>query len=163
MSPVNSMDEKVAAPVTASADVAVSAKAAFAAFTERMTDWWPAEYAMVPTPRQVIIEPGIGGRWYEKGADGSERLVATVVAWDPPHRAAFDWHIDAAWQSDPDLATSLDIRFVAAGSSTRVELSHGNLERFGDQAEVVRQALAGAGGWGDLLAGFARFATPGRG
>jgi uncharacterized protein YndB with AHSA1/START domain len=145
-------------PVRASVEVPAPPAKAFEIFTRRMTDWWPTDYALVPTPRQVIVEPRKGGRWYEKGADGSERLVATVTAWDPPARVAFHWHIDAAWQSNPELATEVDVRFVPAGKGTRVELTHGGLERFGDAAAATREGLAGKGGWGDLLHGFAKAA-----
>lgn len=150
---------KAVMPITESVSIAVSPQQAFDDFTRRITDWWPAEYAMVPAPRQVIIEPKKGGRWYEKGADGSERLVATVTAWNPPHEVKFNWHIDAAWQSDPDLATGIDVRFTPAGEATRIDFAHGDLERFGDQAEATRKGLSGPGGWGDILAGFARFTT----
>jgi len=144
------------APVHAEVRVPVPPAKAFEVFTKGMTDWWPVEYAMVPTPRQVIIEPKKGGRWYERGADGSEKLVATVIRWDPPTHIAFNWHIDSAWQSNPKLATEVDVRFVPAGGGTRVTVEHRDLERFGEQAEATRQGLAGKGGWGDLLQGFAK-------
>ena len=147
---------RAVAPVHAAVDVAVPPAKAFEVFTQRMSDWWPVEYAMVPTPRAVVIEPRKGGRWYEHGADGSERLVATVTTWDPPTRIAFDWHIDGAWQSNPKLATAVDVRFTPTGNGTRVSLEHRNLERFGEQAEATREGLAGKGGWGDLLQGFAQ-------
>ena len=150
---------RAVAPIHAEVEVSVPPAKAFEVFTKRMTDWWPVEYAMVPTPRAVVIEPKKGGRWYERGADGSEKLVATVIAWDPPNRVAFNWHIDAAWQSNPKLATEVDVRFVPAGKGTRLTLEHRNLERFGDQAEATRQGLSGKGGWGDLLHGFAKAAT----
>ncbi len=147
------------APVHAGVDVPVPPAKAFEVFTTRMTDWWPVEYAMVPTPRTIVIEPKKGGRWYERGADGSEKLVATVTAWDPPNRVAFDWHIDAAWQSNLKLATAVDVRFTPAGKGTHVSLEHRNLDRFGEQAEATRQGLAGKGGWGDLLQGFVKAAS----
>ena len=149
MSPANARSKvRAINPVHATVEVAAPLAKAFEVFTKRMTDWWPVEYAMVPTPRQVIIEPRKDGRWYERGADGSEKLVATVTAWDPPGRVAFAWHIDGAWQSHPKLA--------AAGKGTRVTLEHGDLERFGEQAEATRNGLSGQGGWGDLLQGFAK-------
>ena len=43
-------------PVRASVEVAVPPARAFEIFTKRMTHWWPVEYAMVPTPREIIIE-----------------------------------------------------------------------------------------------------------
>jgi uncharacterized protein YndB with AHSA1/START domain len=147
------------APIRASVEVAVAPAKAFAIFTERLSEWWPLDYALVPKPRQVIVEPKKGGRWYEKGADGSERLVATVTAWDPSSRFAIDWHIDAQWQSDPKLATAVEVRFTPTAKGTRVELEHRDLEKFGEQAEATRKGLSEQGGWGDLLQGFARLAN----
>jgi uncharacterized protein YndB with AHSA1/START domain len=144
------------APIHAGVEVAAPPAKAFAVFTEKMTDWWPVDYAMVPKPRKVIVEPEKGGRWYEKGADGSERLVATVTHWDPPRRVSFDWHIDAQWQSEPKMATTVDVTFTATPKGTRVDLEHRDLERFGAQAEATRAGLSGQGGWGDLLKGYAK-------
>jgi uncharacterized protein YndB with AHSA1/START domain len=146
------------APVRASVDLPVPPARAFELFTQRMSDWWPSEYAMVPTPRQVVVEPKKGGRWYEKGADGSEREVASVSGVEKPSRILFGWHIDGAWQYDPKLVTEVEVKFVPAGKGARVELEHRNMDRFGKQAETTRAALAGPGGWGDLLKGLAAFA-----
>ena len=148
-------------PVRASVEVAVPPARAFEIFTKRITDWWPVEYAMVPTPREIVIEAKKGGRWYERGSDGSERLVATVTAWQPPGKVVFDWHIDANWKSNPKLATGVEVRFSPTAKGTRIDLEHGGLEKFGAQAETTRAMLDGQGGWGDLLRGFAKAAAKG--
>jgi hypothetical protein len=48
------------------------------------------------------------------------------------------------------------VRFVAEGpSSTRVELEHRNLDRFGELAEATRESLDDPDGWAGLLTLFA--------
>jgi uncharacterized protein YndB with AHSA1/START domain len=149
---------RVIEPVRASVEIAVPPARAFELFIKRMSEWWPLEYAMVPTPREIIIEGKKGGRWYERGSDGTERDVATVTTWQPPGKVSFNWHIDANWQPNPKLATAVDVWFVPTSKGTRVEMEHRDLERFGAQAEATRASLDGKGGWGDLLIGFAKIA-----
>jgi hypothetical protein len=70
-------------------------------------------------------------------------------------RLVLAWQIDAQWRFDPSLVTEVEIRFIPDGDGTRLELEHRNLERFGHQAEPVRAAFDGPGGWGGLLERFA--------
>jgi len=46
---------------------------AWRVFTEKMGTWWPlAEYKIGKAKAvDAIIEPHVGGRWYELGEDGS--------------------------------------------------------------------------------------------
>lgn len=147
------------APVTAEVRVVASPERAFDLFTKRITDWWPVSYALVPLPREINIEPRKNGAWFEKGADGSTRLVATVTLWAPPDCVSFNWHIDASWQTDPHLATEVNVTFVELANGTVVTLKHGQLGRLGEQADSLRQSLDGPGGWQDILAGFAELAS----
>jgi len=67
------------------ATVGMAVEEAFTFFTESIGRWWPAEYhigssAMVNT----ILEPQSGGRWYERGEDGSECDWGRVLTWEPP-------------------------------------------------------------------------------
>lgn len=106
-----------------------------------------------------MIEPRAGGRWYERGVDGSETECGVVTTWEPPSRLVLAWMLDAGFRYDPDPAhaSEVEVRFVADGpSTTRVELEHRKLEVFGEQAEAVRTAIGGEGGWGGILKEFAR-------
>jgi uncharacterized protein YndB with AHSA1/START domain len=129
---------------------------AFAVFTEGQTTWWPLDsHHIGKSPAQAaVVEPRAGGRWYERGVDGSECNWGRVVAWEPPHRLVLAWEISADWQPDPTVSTTLEVRFVAAGPrTTRVELEHRDLDRFGDRAEQMRSTFDS--GWAGLLQSFA--------
>jgi hypothetical protein len=74
---------------------------------------------------------------------------------------AFDWHLDANWQPNPKLATTVVVRFSRITKGSRIELEHRDLEKLGAQAEATRTNLDGSGGWADLLLGSARLGEKG--
>lgn len=131
---------------------------AFRVFTADMTRWWPLASHKVGKveAREAIVEPRAGGRWFERGVDGSECEWGKVLVWEPPSRIVLSWDLDSRWQYDASLGTEVEVRFVAEGRKTRVELEHRKLERFGEAAEQMRGALGGEGGWQALLDAFAR-------
>jgi uncharacterized protein YndB with AHSA1/START domain len=129
---------------------------AFRIFTES-SGWWPREHHIGKADLdKVVLEPRAGGRWYERGVDGSECQWGKVLVWDPPKRVVLAWQISAEWQYDPSLITEVEVRFtpVAVGK-TRVELEHRDLERFGANAEALRNAVDSPDGWAMHLQRFA--------
>jgi uncharacterized protein YndB with AHSA1/START domain len=137
--------------------VPVSADEAFEVFTSRMTDWWPSDHHIGTAPiEQIVVEPHEGGRWYTRHEDGSETYTGYVATWEPPHRLVITWQIGADWRYDPKLVTTIELRFVAeAPDRTRVELEHRDLERFGPEAERMRQTFEQPGAWSATLSAFA--------
>jgi uncharacterized protein YndB with AHSA1/START domain len=133
---------------------------AFEVFTAGMTRWWVKSHSINPTKSpqlQVVMEPRVGGRWYERGEDGSECDWGRVLLWEPPRRVVLAWQINARWTFDPSLVTELDVQFEAqADGSTEVSLEHRNLERFGADAATVRESIGSEMGWGGLLGAFAQ-------
>ena len=77
---------------------------AFAVFASRMGEWWHKEHSIAKDTMQVdvVIEPHAGGRWYEKGADGSEHSWGKVLAYDPPHRLVLAWQLTRDFAYDPE-------------------------------------------------------------
>ena len=146
------------APVKKSVTVKASPERAFEIFTAGMTRWWPATHTILKVaPREHVIEPRVGGRWYERGEDGSECDWGRVLLWEPPRRVVLAWQINARWTFDPSLVTELDVQFEAqADGSTEVSLEHRNLERFGADAATLRESIGSEMGWGGLLGAFAR-------
>jgi uncharacterized protein YndB with AHSA1/START domain len=133
---------------------------AWRVFTERMGAWWPlAHYKIGKAPAvDAVIEPRVGGRWYERGDDGTTCDWGSVLAWEPPSRLVLSWDIDANFQYDPTLKTEIEVRFIAEGDGTRVELTHGRLDRYGARRDEMRRIFDTEGDWGRLLAAFARVA-----
>lgn len=135
---------------------------AFRVFTEKMGAWWPLDNYKIGKAKAVdaVIEPRVGGRWYERGDDGTSCDWGRVLVWDPPGRLVLSWDISADWQYDPELKTELEIRFIPEGSDgTRVELVHGRLDRYGARREEMRRIFDTGGDWGRLLKMFAELAV----
>jgi len=129
-------------------------------FTEKMASWWPATHHIAKQPfQEIVIEPRADGRWLERAADGTECPWGRVLAWEPPHRVALSWHLQADWQFDPnpEKASEVEIRFFAEGAGkTRVELEHRGLERHGAGWEQIRTGVDSPGGWSAILENFAK-------
>jgi hypothetical protein len=144
-------------PVRRHVVVRATQQRAFDVFTADITRWWPSDHHIGSAPiEEVVIEPREGGRWYTRHADGSETSTGYVAAWEPPDRVIVTWQIGADWTYDPRLITTVEVRFVAEGPDrTRVELEHRDLDRFGPEAERMREVFEQPGAWDNTLAAFA--------
>ena len=151
------MTTSVTAPVRKAITVPAAPARAFEIFTARIGEWWSPDHHIAPEPFEtVVLEPHSGGRWYERSASGAECTWGYVIAWEPPTRLVLAWQLNADFAFDADLVTEVELRFIAVdGSSTRVELEHRDLDRYGDAAEKTRTALDSGGGWTLLLDRFA--------
>jgi uncharacterized protein YndB with AHSA1/START domain len=147
-------------PIRRDVVVGATQERAFEVFTAGMTSWWPVAHHIGSAPiEEIIIEPREGGRWYTRHEDGTETSTGFVSAWEPPERVVVTWQITADWKNDPTLVTSVEVRFVAEGPDrTRVELEHRDLERYGPEAERMRQVLGQPGAWDKTLEDFAAVA-----
>ena len=135
------------APVRKSVTVATAPDATFELFTGGIAAWWPMERYSVSQARtrEVVIEPGTGGRVYEVRDDGETFPWGRVLAWDPPARLVLSWHPGR----EPDVAQEVELRFTAVAGGTRVELEHRNWQALGDAADNVRERYAN--GWVEVL------------
>ena len=134
---------------------------AWRVFTERMGKWWPLAYYKIGKANAVdaVIEPHVGGRWYEQGEDGSMCQWGSVLLWEPPTRLVLSWDINADWQFEATLKTEIEVRFIEDGKNrTRVELEHRHLDRYGSRRDEMRGIYDTEGNWGKLLEAFARTA-----
>jgi len=144
------------APVKKSVVVKADVERSFSAFTSRIGKWWPRTHSIGATPQaDVIIEPRVGGRWYERNGDGSECEWGKVLAWDPPGRLILAWQVDGDWKYNPALVLEVEVTFTALEAGvTRVDLEHRNLERYGDRAAEVREKVGSDRGWLGILKSF---------
>jgi uncharacterized protein YndB with AHSA1/START domain len=144
------------APVRKSVHVDAPPEHAFEVFTAGIGRWWPKSHKIGQAELdRPIIEPRAGGRWYELDVDGSECDIGKVAVWDPPSRLLLIWQLTPEFTYDPDLITEVEVLFTPEGDGTRVELEHRDIERMGDNAEALREAVSGPGGWPGLLQLFA--------
>jgi uncharacterized protein YndB with AHSA1/START domain len=149
-------------PLQGKTTVSVPVERAFSVFTASFNTWWPAQYHIGQAEMaEAILEPREGGRWYERGIDGSECDWGRVLAWEPPHRLVVTWQVNGYWQydPDPDHASEIEIRFTADGpEQTVVELEHRHLDRL-VEGQALRDGISGGGGWNAILDGFAKATT----
>ncbi len=149
------------APIRRSLRVKADRQKAFDTFVAGMGGWWLKSHSLLKSPqRDVVIEPHMGGRWYEIGEDGSEQVWGKVLAWDAPGRILLAWQLNAEWAYDPDFSTTVEVNFTAEGDHVIVDFEHRDLDRFGANAETVRGDYDTGmdGGWRELLAGYQRAA-----
>ena len=157
-------NEAMVAPLSGTITVGVPVERAFKVFTESFNTWWPAEYHIGEADvAEAVLEPKEGGRWYERGVDGSECDWGRVLAWEPPHRLVVTWQINGRWEFDPDPAhaSEIEVRFSEAGpGQTTVQLEHRHLDRL-VEGQALRDGISGGGSWNAILEQFAKAAEAG--
>ena len=131
---------------------------AFDVFARRFDAWWPREHHIAkPAMKEAVIEPRAGGRWYEKGEDGSECDWGRVLAWEPPSRLVLSWTVNGKFQIDQTVESEVEVRFIAESERvTRVELEH---RIAAEDAPALRDAVDSPGGWSGLLERYAKEAS----
>ena len=141
--------------------VSVPAETAFRAYVERPLEWVPPTHRMTTNTASMTIEPGIGGRFYETAADGTEAIRGIVLEWAPPSRVVMTWRVGPGWRplTDDEHAPHVEVDFNESGpEATEVTVAYTHLERcepsFADQLVTVLTAP----GPGDTLERYARVA-----
>jgi len=143
-------------PLRLAFDVACTPEHAFMTWTQRISTWWPSDHtASGAADLVVVLEGRVGGRVFERTATGVEHDWGEVLAWDPPHRLVYSWHL----RRDRADATEVEIRFRASEGRTRVEIEHRGWERLGSEGRSWRDR--NLGGWSTLLPHFVHAAGGG--
>jgi uncharacterized protein YndB with AHSA1/START domain len=140
------METMVDLAIRRSVTVNASAEHAFDVFTRRIGSWWPIETHSVgglrgTTPQELHLELREEGRFYEV-TDGEEHSWGRVLAFDPPHRIAIEWHVNPE-----NPATEIEVTFTPEGGGTRVDLVHRGWERFDDPFHATRSNYDSERGW----------------
>ncbi len=146
------MTEHSAEPIQLEFEVACSPEHAFHTWAERTSLWWPASHTVTTkADLAVVFEPFVGGRIFERTTAGEEHDWGRIVAWEPPGRLVYEWHL----RVDRADATEVEIRFTPSGGGTRVTIEHRGWERLG--AIGLERRQGNFGGWGSLLPHFVDF------
>ena len=120
---------------------------AFRLFTEKLGSWWPLHrFSAAPNPSTCAFEGYVGGRVFQRSADGVETPWGTVLVWEPPQRLAFSWTVSARSE---DEAQQVEVMFTPVAEGTQVRLTHSGWERLGARAEAMRQAYDN--GWASIF------------
>jgi uncharacterized protein YndB with AHSA1/START domain len=120
---------------------------AFEVWTRDIGRWWPADHTATGQPGlTVVLEPRVGGRFFERTSEGQEIDWGEILVWEPPRRLVYSWHLRRSRED----ATEVEIRFVAtSATTTRVEIEHRGWERLGSEGPTWRDR--NRGGWDSLL------------
>jgi len=143
------MNKLIIAPIKKEMLVEASQEVAFKVFTGKMDAWWPRTHHIGKSPMtELVLEPGINGRWYSRHEDGSEANVGRVLEWQPYTRLVLAWQINGRFEYDPDLITEVEVHFTSeAPQKTRINFEHRNLSRLGEGKAVESMDH----GWGMIL------------
>jgi uncharacterized protein YndB with AHSA1/START domain len=136
--------------------VNVPIETAFRVLTERMGTWWPATHHIGKTPfTEIVVEPRVGGRWFEHDSSGAECDWGRVLVWEPPKKLVVSWHLQPDWKynADSSKASEVSFEFIVEGpEATRMEFEHRHIERHGEGWEKMRVGVDSPGGWTLVLA-----------
>jgi uncharacterized protein YndB with AHSA1/START domain len=149
------VDRMVRKSVTVAAPLAV----AFEVFTAQIEAWWPmaSHHIGEADCAAVVIEPRAGGRWFERGVDGSECDWGRVLLWDAPNRVLLMWQLSAQFKYDRSIETEVDVCFTALdANTTRVDLEHRGLDAYGADAATMRETFDSPSGWNGMLEHYAQ-------
>ncbi len=134
-------------PLEVEVVVACPPPRAFALWATETTLWWPKGHSVSADPGlTVTFEPRAGGRIYERTAAGAEHDWGEVLAWEPPERLVYLWHL----RFDRADATEVEVRFAAReDGGTTVRIVHRGWERLG--AEGPGRRDRNRQGWAGVL------------
>ena len=101
--------------------VACAPADAFDMWTAQTSLWWPSSHSVSTDPDlTVTFEPRKGGRIFERTTTGDEHEWGEVLAWEPPRRLSYLWHL----RQDRADATEVEITFTEDDDATTVTIVH---------------------------------------
>jgi hypothetical protein len=133
-------------PLRLTFDVGCSQEHAFHVWTAQLSRWWPGSHTVSgDSTVDIVLEPRVGGRIFERAADGTEHDWGQITDWDPPAAFGYRWHL----RQDRADATQVAITFVDLGDRTRIDIEHTGWELLGAKGPQLRER--NQGGWRGLL------------
>lgn len=127
-------------PIQKQIDVACEPETAFRILTENIALWWPLGGHSVTAmnggvAKSVVLEPRVGGKLYEIGAEDETIPWGSVRVFEPGSRLVLAWHIGKP------AAEATEVEFIFTplpDGKTRVALEHRGWEASGDDAQGLR-------------------------
>ena len=143
-------------PVERSIEVDWDQEAAFHRFAREFSTWWPWRTHSVggPNVKRIVLEPRAGGLIFEEHVDGRRFQWGKILEWDPPRSLKFTFHAGR----EAATAQDVNVRFIALGEHTRVELVATKWENWGPKAARARRGYDL--GWAYVLNVWAGRRTP---
>jgi len=139
-------------PLRLEFSVACTAEHAFDVWANRIAAWWPRDHTKSGDPNTtVVLEPRPGGRLYERTPAGVEHEWGEVLAWEPPLRLAYLWHI----YGERGDATEVEISFAEQSETTTVTIVHRGWDGLGARGAGLRARNHQA--WAGLRAAYERW------
>jgi uncharacterized protein YndB with AHSA1/START domain len=140
-------------PLEVEFTVACDPARAFSLWAEQTTSWWPHGHSVsAEAGLTVTFEPHPGGRIYERTPGGTEHDWGEVIAWEPPRRLVYLWHL----RFDRADATEVEVTFTPMIDGTHVRIEHRGWERLGSVAEERRDR--NRRGWAGVIEHYRRAA-----
>lgn len=141
-------------PIVVEFEVEAPPERAFHVWTELPSIWWPRSHTITGSDDLAIVfEQRVGGRIFERGPDGIEHVWGEVLAWDPPRRLEYLWHLFF----EPSQATQVEITFSEIDIGTRVRLVQSGFEKLGEAGVERRRRTESA--WRELTERYTAAAT----
>lgn len=116
----------------------------------RSRDWFPTTYGEERV-KEIVLEPRVGGLYYEDWGEGRGHLYGVVSAYDPPLALAYRGRLDVGTILDTEYAlveegdeTVLQVAKVAVGPITADQAA--GISKYGDIAnfeEALRRVIEG--------------------
>ena len=137
-------------PLRLSYEIRCAPEHAFDVWTSRLSAWWPAGHSASGDPKTVaLMDARLGGRIFERTADGREIDWGQITRWEPPRLFSYSLHIGR----DSSQATEVALTFVDLGrGTTRLDIVHTGWERLGAEGQQYRDA--NTSGWSALIPSF---------
>jgi uncharacterized protein YndB with AHSA1/START domain len=127
---------------------------AFDVWANHANVWWPRKHTRSGDEASVVtFEPRPGGRVYERTPDGTEHDWGEIIAWEPPTRLVYLWHI----YGERADATRVEITFTGSDDSTVVMVRQTGWENLGKRGAQLRER--NQHGWSVLIDAFASTVT----
>ncbi len=138
-------------PLEFELEVSCPVERAFDLWARRTSLWWPSGHSVsAEDGLTVTFEPRPGGRIFERAPDGREHDWGEVLAWEPPRRLAYLWHL----RFDRADATEVEVTFTAGDRDrTTVRIVHRGWERLGAAGPERRDR--NRKGWSGVLEHYA--------